>query len=336
MSIAAAAGAASQSVRQILAEREEKRLQDALAARQAEQMALQQQQELRLSQGQRADEEYRTGQVERQKKLDLRQIDQDQRDENARGLDLMAKEAALQPAPRKLMGPLKVRGAGGRPVMQQFEEGDPRLMSGEVQAYEEPRAGGGSQQSPEWVKTKTGELVKRIPQAGDVPHDAVAARQSAPADPAEARQITQTALDQAKRLYDPTTKQAHPGIDAATGAYELRGFTQPAVDFNSIRNQLVAALALPNLGALKGPMSDKDILFVKQLATRLENPRLSRQETELAISEAVQFLGSKLGPDAAQPTPAGGGHGAGGGAGPAGVGVQRWGRDANGRPVRLP
>ncbi len=100
---------------------------------------------------------------------------------------------------------------------------------------------------------------------------------------------TQNALD----LVDQLEKD--PGLGAATGAYEVRGFTQGAQDFNGMRNQLVALLALPSLGALKGPMSDKDILFVKQLATRLENPRLSEAATRKALAEAKTFLQSKLG-----------------------------------------
>lgn len=116
-----------------------------------------------------------------------------------------------------------------------------------------------------------------------------------------ARQTTQSALDLATRL------ETHPGIGKATGAYEMRGFTQDAQNFNSIRNQLVAALALPNLGALKGPMSDKDILFVKQLATRLENPKIDDAETVRAIQEAKTFLQSKLADTAAVTAPAGAG-----------------------------
>lgn len=113
-----------------------------------------------------------------------------------------------------------------------------------------------------------------------------------------AKSATENALALAIRL------ATHPGLGKATGAYEMRGFTQEATNFNAIRDQLVAALALPNLGALKGPLSDKDILFVKQLATRLENRKMDDAETLTAIAEAKTFLQDKL---AATPTPAGGG-----------------------------
>lgn len=106
-----------------------------------------------------------------------------------------------------------------------------------------------------------------------------------------AKTSTQTTYDLTTRLLDFNDVGA--GIGAATGAYELRGFTQGAQDFNGVREQLVSALALPNLGLLKGPMSDKDVLFVKQLATRLANPRLSEAETTRAIREAQTFLANK-------------------------------------------
>lgn len=155
--------------------------------------------------------------------------------------------------------------------------------------YQPPPNAAPPQGSPQWVIGSDGQQHYRVPQAGDRRHDPVAERQTNAPDPESARQATQTALDLVTRL------ETHAGIGAATGAYEMRGFTQGAVDFNAIRDQLVAALALPNLGALKGPMSDKDVIFVKQLATRLANTRLSESETRKALAEAKLFLQTKLG-----------------------------------------
>jgi hypothetical protein len=147
-------------------------------------------------------------------------------------------------------------------------------------------------------------------------HDAVAARQGS-TNPDDARAITSQALDLAKRL------KTHPGTAKAYGAYEMRGWTQEARDAKAIRDQLAAALAQPNLAAVRGPLSDKDILFVKQLSTRLNDSNISDEESQRAIDEAITFLQGTLG--AGQPAPAGADGG----------GVQRWGRDGNGRPVRL-
>lgn len=121
-----------------------------------------------------------------------------------------------------------------------------------------------------------------------------------------ARSVTQTALELADRL------EKHPGFGMATGNISSRfsGFSQDATDANAIRDQLVAALTLPNLGALKGPMSDKDILFVKQLATRLGNPRISEGEAKSAIGEAKNFLRNKLGQGGVAPMPSHGGEAA--------------------------
>lgn len=106
-----------------------------------------------------------------------------------------------------------------------------------------------------------------------------------------AQQTTKTALELADRL------ENHPGFGVAYGNISSRfsGFDQDAIDAGSIRDQLVAALALPNLGALKGPMSDKDILFIKNISTRLGNPKISEDEAHRAIAEAKVFLSGKLG-----------------------------------------
>lgn len=120
-----------------------------------------------------------------------------------------------------------------------------------------------------------------------------------------AQQATETALDLIDRLGGNPEKQMgeHPGLDKLYGAYEMRGWTQDAQDAASIRDQLVATLTVPNLGALKGPMSDKDILFVKSLATRLGNSKISGPEARKALAEARTFLQAKLPPRYVGPMP---------------------------------
>jgi hypothetical protein len=114
----------------------------------------------------------------------------------------------------------------------------------------------------------------------------------------DAKRVTENALGLAQRL------KTHPGMSKAYGAYEMRGFMQDAQDAKGIRDQLVAALTLPNLGALKGPMSDKDVAFVKQLGTRLANDSLSDEEAQRAVDEAILFLQSKGGGSGAAAAPA--------------------------------
>jgi hypothetical protein len=148
----------------------------------------------------------------------------------------------------------------------------------------------------EWV-VRDGKVIpiaKGTAQPGDMPYDAKKVSQID--DPNDAKQVTETALSIAQRL------KTHPGIGAATGANDIRQYgipfipgTQARADFNGLRNQLVAALTLPNLGALKGPMSDKDVAFIKNISTRLGDEKLSEEETKKAIDEAIVFLTTKLG-----------------------------------------
>lgn len=105
----------------------------------------------------------------------------------------------------------------------------------------------------------------------------------------DAASVTRSAITQLERL------KTHPGLAKASGAYEMRGFTQDAQNFNAIREQVINSLALPNLGALKGPMSDKDIAFVKNISTRLDNHNIDEAETVKAIDEAITFLNGKIG-----------------------------------------
>lgn len=120
-----------------------------------------------------------------------------------------------------------------------------------------------------------------------------------------ARQSTETALNLVDRLLGDPTKQVpeHPGLAMSSGliSSKFSGFSQNATDANALRDQLVATLTLPNLGALKGPMSDRDVVFVKQLATRLANTNMSDGETRRALQEARTFLQNKIGSGPIQP-----------------------------------
>lgn len=88
----------------------------------------------------------------------------------------------------------------------------------------------------------------------------------------------------------------HPGFGAASGKYDPRRLigTQDATDFQAKMNNLVASMVLPNLGALKGPMSDKDVLFLKSMATTLGDERISAPAKRQALEQAKAFLTSKL------------------------------------------
>jgi hypothetical protein len=112
---------------------------------------------------------------------------------------------------------------------------------------------------------------------------------SAQDDRASARVITEDTMATLQSLKD------HPGFDSSIGFYELRkGLTPESRAFNAKLTQAINSLALPNLGALKGPMSDKDILFIKNISSRLQETRVDPEDYKAAIDEAVKFLKRKL------------------------------------------
>lgn len=147
--------------------------------------------------------------------------------------------------------------------------------------FREPRAGA----DPETVALRNDLLRIQVDAAKDKATAVTASKDKATSD---AQAVTEGAITQLQRL------KTHPGLNAAQGAYEMRGFTQDAQNFNAIRDQVVNALALPNLGALKGPMSDKDVAFVKNISTRLGNHNIDEAEAVKAIDEAIVFLQGKL------------------------------------------
>jgi hypothetical protein len=97
----------------------------------------------------------------------------------------------------------------------------------------------------------------------------------------------------------------HPGLDKSQGIIDSRlaALSQDAQDYRGERDRMVAALTLPNLGALKGPMSDKDIVFLKQISSKLANDELSDEATRAELRRLEQFLTSKMAGANAAPQP---------------------------------
>lgn len=190
MALAAAAGAVSKSVREILAERELLRQQKALEARQAEQLALQQQQEQRLGAGQQADQAYRTDQLARQTRLDETADAERRQEGNTRGVrqmigQLVQREGVTPTNRRQIIGMLTE--VGQMPSDDLLKDPEAERQAGlkdyedkkKIDARYRPPTQGAQ---PEWVKTPTGQIVKRVPQQGDKPYDSVAERQDTSKD----------------------------------------------------------------------------------------------------------------------------------------------------------
>jgi hypothetical protein len=106
---------------------------------------------------------------------------------------------------------------------------------------------------------------------------------------AQSQESTQAAFDSVNRLLDP--KGVGAGLDSSYGNWEMRkGRTQASSDFQAERDRFVAMLSLPNLGSLKGPMSDKDLLFIKQISSTLSNDNISEKAARQEMERARNWL----------------------------------------------
>lgn len=103
---------------------------------------------------------------------------------------------------------------------------------------------------------------------------AQAAADRAKPDPAAQAQARDEALKLAREL------KSHPGLSSMTGfrgaAYGYGYRDEPfsgsqAATAKKLLDSLQALLTIPNLSYLKGPMSDKDILFIKAASTALDS-----------------------------------------------------------------
>lgn len=99
----------------------------------------------------------------------------------------------------------------------------------------------------------------------------------------------QTTLDLLSWMRDPKQTSARKG---ATGGYR---FTIPGTeerDYETKIEQLTNMLALPNLGQLKGAMSDKDIIFIKSVSTNLDRSQ-SEKSFKRELDRLANFMESK-------------------------------------------
>lgn len=276
------AGGASDALRQLVADRlvqakfaEEQRQAQAREAamtadrqQQAQQFAANQGLQMAELSGRR-DERYqdRTLHVEDQNRALQRQALEDQIRAKERTEDVAAK-------------------AADRTTTETFTSGENdknRALQRYIAAQQAAATGGSRELANEMTRLRiTGETEKQDQ-----------ARVAKTKQASDANVSTQQALDSVKRLLNPQDLGAN--LDAATGAYELRGFTQGAQDFNAERERLIAMLTQPNLGALKGPMSDKDVIFIKQLSSKLANTKMSGAETTTELGRVRDFLQSKMG-----------------------------------------
>ncbi len=91
--------------------------------------------------------------------------------------------------------------------------------------------------------------------------------------------------------------------DLAEGRRAAFGFRRPDIavlpgeprkDAEALVKQIAANLTIENVSKLKGPLSDKDIAFLKEASTRLSNQDISDLEAERVLTEVREFLNQNV------------------------------------------
>jgi hypothetical protein len=206
---------------------------------------------------------------------------------------------------QKLVFKASLRRGGSLPagLLEQPKPPEPKLQfapDGTVVDMRDPslvgRSFGKPQQGPSEASQLAAEMARlRIDAEKQKQADATTQRTQ---EVGQAQETTQAALDSVRRLLDPAGVGG--GLDSSYGNWEMRkGRTQASADFQAERDRFVAMLALPNLGKLKGAMSDNDLLFIKQISSKLSNDNISEDEARKEMRRAETFLASKLGGGAA-------------------------------------
>jgi hypothetical protein len=148
--------------------------------------------------------------------------------------------------------------------------------------FEDPKSGSGA---GEWVTTSSGDVVRRVPQAGDKPYDQVAVRQqNGNKDPnAEALDTMREVARVATALRDSK------GFGGTFGLYDsqLPTVFQGTADAEGLLESLQGLLTLDNVGKLKGVLSDSDMKIIRAASTTLKarmGDKAARKEVERIIT----------------------------------------------------
>lgn len=181
----------------------------------------------------------------------------------------------------------------------QFEEGN--IPEG-TKFFQEPKSGPQPRERKQvWVKR--GEQVIPIEegtaQPGDVPYDAVAARSSQPANPAEAQDTAREAGRLAQALL------AHKGLGGAFGVLSssLPTMRQDTADAESLRDSLTSLLTLENTGKLKGVLSNTDMQILRQASSSL-NPKMGDTAARAELKRIVEVMKKAAGDSTSGSVPA--------------------------------
>lgn len=329
MSIAAAAAGAGVGLKQLLAQRFLAQ-QEAARVQQAQiENEQRQQQETRMAAGQQAEDVARTEARQRLRRLEQRDEARYADEAPQRALNRRVAEAKLQPSPKKLMTPLKVRGAAGG-VWRQFEEGDPALAAG-VPAFDEPRQGPAPQyekviRDGQVIEIRTGTF-----QPGDEPYEKPIGGGLGTANVQLRNARIATALNSVEGLKKLAPKRTPGPMGLVEGAVDTAqgwaGLNPQARQYTAKLQPVAMQMAVAVQGAQN--LSDSER---KAMAGMLGSIATMDYESQMALLDSAMDTLSNSGDvekvgETWQPRGTRGRT--------AGPETQQWGRDASGQPVRL-
>lgn len=204
--------------------------------------------------------------------------------------------ASLMAKPQRKV--ITTLGKRGEPVQRAVTEEE--LIEG-VPEYRAPQSGGGTPDQ-QWVirDGKPTPIPKGTARPGDLPYDAVAARQqNGTTDPnAEAVDTAREAGRIALKLRD------HPGFNGAFGVLDskLPTVRQATADAEVLRESLMSLLTLENMGKMKGVLSDRDMQVLRQASTTLSG-QMSEAGARAELDRLANVMAKVTGGGSQQETP---------------------------------
>lgn len=194
---------------------------------------------------------------------------------NAQGLEDMYRQREImdaENAPEPLV--TKTVNRGGKPVIMGLTR--KQLEGGEFEEYREPRAPRAPER-PQYIQVTGPDGKLRLMTPDEIRAQGgvdTAKAQANALPPEQANQTRSDILSAAKAL------RQHQGLGAFTGtkfnlSHGLGWYDEPiagtdAAGAKALYDNFVSLSALPNLEKLRGPLSDKDIEFIKSASTRLK------------------------------------------------------------------
>jgi hypothetical protein len=130
-------------------------------------------------------------------------------------------------------------------------------------------------------------IQKGTAQAGDMPYDPVAARQTqGPSSPDQGREVATEVARVARSLRDAK------GFNRAFGVLDskLPTLNQDTADAEAMRNTLTSLLTLENMGLMKGVLSDSDMKVLRQASSLLGNEAVGEVAARAELDRLIPIM----------------------------------------------